>query len=425
MYNRDDTLNPRIAVLILNWNGGLDTIECIESLTRNSYSNYDLVVVDNGSSDNSLEKIRAYCSGKITVGSPFFETRERTETIDLREMTGLESANLSLHSNKEHSESRGAGKIILIKVDKNYGFAEGNNIGIRFAVSVLNSEFVVVLNNDTAVDKEFLAELVSVVNSNADVGIVGPKSYHYDEPTIIGCTGGPVNSWTAAMNHSYAGEIDTGQFAEIEHRGFVSGTCMMLSRRLLEEADPLNRAYYFGGGEDVDLGLRATRKGLQVISTPRAMLWHKGESKQRLLMNESRMRLYSYYMVRNRIILIRTYWHGARFIVASCCLPFMFLRPAFNIIVSNKGLPKGIITTASRASYPFDRSGMVRFSRKPYDFLFNQNRFQTCVNRDMRDRSDESFFENEPAIGEDPHHRGLSEHHLLHRRRLSESDHWL
>ena len=265
------------------------------------------------------------------------------ENIELIEMTDLESANTGIHSKKEYSESRGAKTVIVIKADKNYGFAEGNNIGIRFAVNALSSEFVIVLNNDTAVDKEFLDELVSVVNNNADIGIVGPKSYHYDEPTIIGCTGGPINSWTAAMNHSYAGEPDTGQFADIEHRGFVSGTCMMLSRRLLEEEDSLNRAYYFGGGEDVDLGLRASRKGLQVISTPKAILWHKGESKQRLLMNENKMRLYSYYMVRNRIILIRTYWHGARFIVASCCLPFMFLRPAFNIIVSNKGLPKGII----------------------------------------------------------------------------------
>lgn len=336
-------MNPRITVLILNWNGGLDTIECIESLTRNSYSNFDLVVVDNGSSDDSLEKIRHYCSEKVTVRSPFFETIKRMEPIDLVEMTSAETTDPKIYSNMVFPEGRAAKLVILIKADQNYGFAEGNNIGIRFSLRALNPEFVVVLNNDTVVNEDFLGEMVSVVNENADVGIVGPKSYHYDEPKVIGCTGGPINSWTASMSHSYAGELDSGQFMDVEHRGFVSGTCMMLSRSLLEVADPLDRAYYFGGGEDVDLGLRASEKGLQVFSTPRAILWHKGESKERLLKNEHKMRLYSYYMVRNRIILIRTHWHGAKYVVASCCLPFLFLRPAFKIIISNKGLPKGII----------------------------------------------------------------------------------
>jgi len=163
---------PKVSIIILNWNGWEDTIECLESLYQITYPNYDVIVVDNGSEDESIEKIKEYAEGNIEVESKFFEYSDRDKPIKIIEYKreeaeaggGKEEDIADLPSNK---------RMIITKNEKNYGFAEGNNIGMRYALKALNPEYVLLLNNDTVVDKEFLGELVKVWESDEKIGIVG------------------------------------------------------------------------------------------------------------------------------------------------------------------------------------------------------------------------------------------------------------
>ncbi|MCE7698463.1 MAG: glycosyltransferase [Methanobacterium paludis] len=173
---------PRVAVIILNWNGWEDTIECLESLYQINYPNYQVILVDNASTDDSIQKIKEYCQGTLKPQSKFYTYQTKNKPIKITEYSTEESEAFNgacktalpkteLHPNKN---------MILIKNTKNYGFAEGNNIGIRYALRSLNQDYTLLLNNDTVVDKNFLTELVKTAESSAEIGVVGPKIYYYD-----------------------------------------------------------------------------------------------------------------------------------------------------------------------------------------------------------------------------------------------------
>lgn len=170
---------PKVSIIILNWNGWKDTIECLESLYQIAYPNYDVIVVDNGSDDESIEKIKEWAKGKMKVKSKFFEynpmkkpiryieyNREAVETEEIKEIQDLPSDR----------------KMIIIRNERNYGFAEGNNVGMRYALRALDPDYILLLNNDTVVESKFLSELVEVAEGDEKIGIVGPSIYLFSKP---------------------------------------------------------------------------------------------------------------------------------------------------------------------------------------------------------------------------------------------------
>ena len=179
-------MNPKVAVVILNWNGYEDTIECLESLRQITYSNYSTIIVDNASSDTSLEKIRKYCKGEIEVKSAFFKHSLINKPVKIVEYTKEQCKKIEFNS----------AEVVLIKNDKNYGFAEGNNIGIRYGLNNLNPDYFLLLNNDTVVDSDFLRELIKVSESGREKGFASPKTYYYNfnnSKNIINFAGGSLN----------------------------------------------------------------------------------------------------------------------------------------------------------------------------------------------------------------------------------------
>jgi len=159
----EKTETPRVAIIILNWNGWKDTVECLKSLCAINYPMYDVIVVDNGSIDESVEKIKEYVSKSGVFKGKFFETDFNHPEKHVRRKI------LPFRQN-----------LIVIKNKKNYGFAEGNNIGIRYATKELNPDYFLLLNNDVIVNPKFLSELVKIGEKYSKVGILGPKIYYYD-----------------------------------------------------------------------------------------------------------------------------------------------------------------------------------------------------------------------------------------------------
>ena len=225
--------SPKVCIMILNWNGLQDTIECLESISKIDYTNYEVILVDNASSGN--------------------------DTQVLKEKFGND--------------------IRLIENEKNYGFAEGNNIGMKYALeNNLNPDYFLLLNNDTIVNTDFLTKLVNVAESDAEIGIVGPEIYFYDskdEEQIIWSAGGKVQWWREPFYYHLGQNYkDSPKFQDLKEVGFVSGASMLLKRNVAEEISFLNSEYFFGY-EEIECCLKAQKAGYKIVYVPDAKIWHK------------------------------------------------------------------------------------------------------------------------------------------------------
>ena len=222
-------MHPQVSIIILNWNNWKDTIECLESLYQINYPNYDVIIVDNGSKDNSLKKIREYSKNKIKSNTNNLENKP----IKLFEYTKKESEDIIKPEN--YSKLSPNRRLILIKNDKNDGFAEGNNIGIRSALKSFQPKYVLLLNNDTVVDKNFLNELVKASENDETVGICGPKVLYYDQPNIINSAGNKIIWHLGAGVNKGIKEIDKGQYKKTSEVDYLIGACILIKSSLIKE----------------------------------------------------------------------------------------------------------------------------------------------------------------------------------------------
>jgi len=307
-------MDRKVVIIILNWNGWEDTIECLESLYQITYPNYDVIVVDNGSEDESIEKIKDYVEGKIKVESKFFEYEPSNKPIRIIEYT-REEAEAGGGKQKEIEDVPSNRKMIIIKNEKNYGFAEGNNIGMRYALKALNPDYVLLLNNDTVVDKEFLGELVKVAESDKKIGIVGPKMYYTDRPDVLWFAGGKIN-WYLEHYQIGQNQKDTAQFDEISKVDFISGACMSIKREIVEKIGMLPKEYFLGF-EDIDYCVNAIRHHYKCVYVPKSKIWHKKSA------SYTRGRMADYQIelgFKNRIIFRYKYLATPEFILYIICL---------------------------------------------------------------------------------------------------------
>jgi GT2 family glycosyltransferase len=295
MTNFGEIMNyPRVSIIILNWNGWKDTIECLESLYRINYPNYDVIVVDNGSEDDSIEKIKEYCEGKIEVNSKFFKYSKENKPIKVFEISEDEAKegrfNYPLYGKYDVDR-----RIILIKNKDNYGFAGGNNVGIKFALGVLNSDYVLLLNNDTVVDKRFLDKLINGSKLDKFTAIAGPIIYNYYTNAIHSVGGDIKELRVGTLN--YCTPPQEKIYKEVK---WIEGSCMLIHRNVFHSIGLFDERF-FVYWEETDFLIRAQNRGYKVIVVPNSIIWHKISAS--LGGNVSSKK--TYYMARNRIILAR------------------------------------------------------------------------------------------------------------------------
>jgi len=311
----DSDMYPRVAIIILNWNGWLDTIECLESVYHMTYPVYDIIVVDNGSENDSIEKIKEYADGKIKVESPLVTYTEENKPIKYIEYTrqeiekeGIPVENLSKIPPRK--------RLILIKNEKNYGFAEGNNIAIRYVLNAHSQKYILILNNDTVVDKFLLDNLVLQAESDKKIGFAGPKTYYYNYSgriDVINFSGGRLDMWRGNSYPIGFQEIDRGQYDRITNVDYVEGSCFLAKTEVFEKIGYFDK-YFFTYWEETDLCKRASNAGYRLVYIPEARIWHKVAS-------SSKGNVKSYYFARNRIIFVRRYATRTQFF---CFLLYFF-----------------------------------------------------------------------------------------------------
>ena len=267
---------PKVSIILVNWNNFEDSAECLESLKECTYPNYEVIVVDNGSNGNDARLLR----------------------------------------------ERFADYIRLIENKSNIGFAGGCNIGIQDALKG-DTEYVLLLNNDTIVKPNFLDKMVNVVQGDKQVGIAGGKILCYEFPDTIWFGGGIVDYKTGNTPIIGSGEKDKGQYDNVTEVDWICSCYMFISRDLLKQVGLFDEIYFFGW-EDADLCVRAARNGYKVKFVPESKIWHKGwgRVKQRRLQGRP-----LYYATRGHFFFMDK--HFSRTQLLSSWLHFIIKFPRF------------------------------------------------------------------------------------------------
>jgi len=270
-------MREKVSIILLNWNGGEFTKPCIESLNQISYFNYDIIVVDNGSTDGSADMLKMAFTN-----------------------------------------------IILLKNEKNLGFTGGNNIGIKYALEH-GADYVLILNNDTIVDKNFLSEMVRVLESDRQIGMVTCKIFSYDDPKKILYAGGVVNKMTLKSKHISKCEKDNGKYSVMREIDFITGCCMLVRKALIEKIGAFDEKF-FAYAEDLDWSLRTLKADYKLIYAPSAKLWHKESAsvrKNTLGRSKGTATPFQYYLVnRNRIFILKKHGNIINYFFGGMLLSF-------------------------------------------------------------------------------------------------------
>jgi GT2 family glycosyltransferase len=234
---------PLVSVVVLNWNGEEDLSKCLQSLSRQSYPRYEIIVVDNASTDGSVESAEKYPQAKIIVN------------------------------------------------DRNLGFAEGNNIGIRES----SGEIIALVNNDIVADEKWISELVKTIEKDPTIGLVGGTIYSSNGEGEIWSTGGRIDLLTGYTWHSRGATIIGELVDDID---YIPACAIVVRKEVIERIGYLDKEYFIYS-EDVEWGINTKRVGLKIVLNPDAKVWHNPSA----TMGKTPLKRY-YYLTRNRIRLI-------------------------------------------------------------------------------------------------------------------------
>ncbi|MBU1125688.1 MAG: glycosyltransferase family 2 protein [Candidatus Omnitrophica bacterium] len=250
--------NPRVAIIILNWNNWSDTRECVESLSKIRYPAYEVIIVDNGSIDDSTKNLAAWC-------------RTHTNTC-------------------------------LICLSENKGFSAGTNAGIAYALEKGYSCFWL-LNNDTVVDQNALTGLVKAIQSGSSIGIAGSLLLDYRHPDTIQNAG--VGSFFLRLRTLRNTEKKglRGNHQNNRHCAWLWAASILIKSECLKDIGFLDEKYFYTT-EDADLCLRAHRKNWGCILAFESRVWHKAGF---LRKDKDFLKRRLYYEIRNEIYFYRRY----------------------------------------------------------------------------------------------------------------------
>jgi len=293
-------MNPQVVIIILNWNNWPDTVTCLESLYKIDYPEYGVILVDNGSKDDSVTRIKEHFLYKDS--SP----------QNVMEITELNEENLKTPFLSDFSQLRSTPtlkRLLFIKNSRNYGFTRGNNIGMEYALQNIQPEYLLLLNNDTLVDEKFLTELVQVAQSDPDTGFVGPKIYDLKPQIhdlsqgseVIQSVGGVENLWRFEPYYRGQGEVDQEQYQENQEVDFISGACMLVKTAMTREIGLFDEDY-FSYREENDWCRRGWQAGWKSVYAYRSRIWHREQGSTRELKP-----LVQYYMIRNKFLFIHKF----------------------------------------------------------------------------------------------------------------------
>ena len=218
---------PKVTVLILSYNGKELLKDSVSSYLANDYPNFEVVVIDNGSIDNTKEFVE-----------------------------------------KEFPKAK------LIRLEKNRGYSGGFNFGLEYAFDKSKSKYAIITNNDVKADSKVISELVKVAEMDEMNGFVTGKVYYYDMPDTLQTVGKKEDPIYWNGGHIGSKEKDIGQYEHISERFFADDIYTLVSKKMYDEIGAYDTNFLFQS-EEYDWQARAKEKGYKIMYAPGAKIWHK------------------------------------------------------------------------------------------------------------------------------------------------------
>lgn len=329
-------MNPRVVIIVLNWNGGRDTLACLESLKPVRRDDVEVLVVDNGSTDDSVATIRA--------AFPDLE---------------------------------------LIEVGRNLGYAGGNNVGIERAMA-LGAQFVLVLNNDTVCAPDVVDRLLEAAARHPRVGMFCPRIFYMDEPARVWFDEARWNSAKLCFSFPGKGVLASDRPAQERETDYASGAALFVRADVVGQVGSFDERFFLVW-EEADWCYRARQHGWQSMVVPSARVWHRIGSS---FGNESSP-LRTYFSSRNRLVwLFRHGTFGERVrglaVAARAAVPRWHLAKEPNVALWRRWVWAGqdwlraAAGRGERLDYLAKRRALLDFALRrlgpPPDFISGLNR---------------------------------------------------
>lgn len=293
----------KVCVVLLNWNGWHDTLECLDSLFKSKLLVFSVIVCDNASSDDSVTEITQWANK--TLGSEAFATYTKEQVV-----TG---SNLTQ-----------ATRLALVANGANLGFAGGSNVGVRLALNSPECKYVWLLNNDTTIDEDALGNALARAESDPSIGLCGSTLiYHRNQQTVQALGGATFNRFTGRSKHigafSALRDVPTNPAPTEQVMSYVVGAAMLVRRAFLEQVG-LMQEDYFLYYEEIDWCTRGKGK-FRLGYAPNSYVFHKeGASIGTAASGGSGgSALSNYYLFRSRVRFTARFYPGLLAPVLSAC----------------------------------------------------------------------------------------------------------
>ena len=236
-----------VYIILINYNGYEDTCECLNSIIESSYKNYRALIIDNDSQDGSGRMLQK----KFPQYDYIFN-------------------------------------------NSNIGFAAANNIGYKYALRK-NAQYILLLNNDTIIDKEMIGNLIK--NAKEDTVTI-PKIYYYNNKSTIWFAGGEILTNKGTIKHLGNNKIDSDMYSKVKVVSFATGCCMLIHKNILKEIGLFDENYFMYC-EDFDFCIKLKKNSFKILFCPEAKLWHKVNAS-----TKNNSSISKYYLIRNRFYLL-------------------------------------------------------------------------------------------------------------------------
>ena len=218
-------MDKLVNIFVLNWNGKKITLDCLHSLDKATYSNVNIVLIDNGSTDGSVDLIK-------------------------KEFPNIE----------------------IIQLKENLGYAGGNNYGFKNVK--IQSEYSIFINNDTLVSTNFINPLIEPLKNDTSIIQTAPKIFYADDPNLLWFAGGYINLFFGWIRHRGIRKIDKGQYNNSTLIDYATGCCICMRTKDFKLFKMFDESFSMYG-EDVDLSIRVRKAGGKIMYIPESNIWHK------------------------------------------------------------------------------------------------------------------------------------------------------